>query len=260
MFEQTHAAIKQIKKEKPLILNITNFVTMDFIANGLLSLGASPIMSQAEHEIEDLLKISKSVVINPGTVNDEFISLCKQTCFAANALGIPIILDPVGAGASQYRTDICTILMSEFDIAIIRGNASEIMALAGCTQKTQGVDSIIDSAYALESAKLLSKQCNSAIVVSGKIDILVDSNLQTVLECGSSLMPTITGTGCLLTAVIAAFHAIEKNRFAAAKMAALFYGICGEVAEKKSQGPGSFKTQFLDTLSFLPEREHYDKH
>ncbi len=259
MFEKTKETMNRIKLEKPLVLNITNYVTMDFIANGLLSIGASPIMSKAAHEIEDLLQHAKSIVINLGTLNNDFIRLCKHTCKIANQLSIPIILDPVGAGASQYRTDTCMSLINEYPISIIRGNASEIIALSGSSCKIKGVDSITASNHAVENAKRISKRYNAAVVVSGKIDIIVDDESVDQFNRGSPFMPYITGTGCLLSAVIAAFHAIEKNRFDAAKMATLFYGISGEIAENSANGPGSFRTQFLDALHRIPDRGQYGK-
>lgn len=260
MFEKTKEIIRCIKLEKPLILNITNYVTMDFVANGLLSIGASPVMSKAEQEIEDLMEHTKAVVINLGTLNEEFISLCKLSCQIANQLKKPIVLDPVGAGASKYRTDTCISLINEYSISIIRGNASEVMALSGSLQTTKGVDSIVEEcSHIIEYAENLSSQYNTTVVVSGKKDIIVDNKLIVQFDRGSPLMPTVTGTGCLLSAVIAAFHSIEKNRFEAAKIATLYYGICGEAAENKANGPGSFKVQFLDELHFLPARGHYEK-
>jgi hydroxyethylthiazole kinase len=259
MFKKTKAIMSHIKLEKPLVLNITNYVTMNFVANGLLSIGASPMMSIAEEEIEDLLKHAQSVVINLGTLNKAFITLCRHTCQIANQLNKPIVLDPVGAGASQYRTETCMSLINEYNISIICANASEVMALSGASHTTKGVDSIIESKHAIENAKIISNRHNAAVVVSGKIDIIVDHNSIDQLDRGSPFMPTITGTGCLLSAVIAAFHAIEKNRFEAAKMATLFYGICGEIAENKANGPGSFRTQFLDALYFSPEADQYEK-
>jgi hydroxyethylthiazole kinase len=259
MFERTEKILRHIKNRKPLVLNITNDVTMDFIANGLLSIGASPVMSKASQEIEDLLKYTQAVVINLGTLNTEFITLCKQTCQLANQFSIPIILDPVGAGASHYRTDACMSLINEYNIAIIRGNASEVMALSGSSHVTKGVDSLAISQHAIESAKALSKRHNTAVVVSGETDIIVDDELIEQLNCGSPIMPVITGTGCLLSAVVAAFHAVEKNRFEAATLATLFYGTCGEIAEKSAQGPASFRTLFLDALHSLPNRDYYEQ-
>lgn len=253
MIEQINKILDAIKQEKPLILNITNNVTMDFVANGLLSIGASPVMSTATEEIEALMHYAKAVVINIGTLNQEFISLCHHTCKIANQLNIPIIFDPVGAGATSYRTDTCIMLMNQFNIAIIRGNASEIMALSGLPQKTKGVDSLSESNHAIESAKSISKQCDAAVVISGKTDFIIDHDIVSQLDHGSPLMPLITGSGCLLTAVVAAFHAIENDRLMAASMATFFYCICGEHAEKKASGPGSFRFLFLDALHHFPK-------
>lgn len=258
MFKKISHIVSKIKEEKPLILNITNDVTMDFIANGLLSLGASPVMSKAQQEMDDLLQLTNSVVINLGTLDEKFIALCEYVCGIANQLKKPIILDPVGAGASHYRTSTSLNLINNYSIAILRGNASEIMSLAGVSIKTKGVDSAAQSDVAIESAQRLSTHFNVAVVVSGKIDIIVDVNTIRQLNVGSPLMPQITGTGCLLSAMVGAFHAVEKNRFEASVLATAFYGICGEKAEKTAQGPASFKIQFLDELNLMPEELAYE--
>jgi len=241
-------SIAQIKKERPLILNITNAVTMDFIANGLLCLGASPVMSKSEQELEDLIQLANAVVINLGTLDEKFITLCQRACALANHLKKPIVLDPVGAGASQYRTRTSLDFINNFRIAIVKGNASEILALSGASIKTKGVESTVQSDSAIKNAQDFSVLHEVAIVISGKTDIIVDANNIQQSTYGSPLMPKITGTGCLLTAVIAAFHAVEKNRFEASVLATLFYGMCGESAAKTSQGPASFKIKFLDEL------------
>lgn len=248
MFEKMQETIKKIKETKPLILNITNDVTMGFVANGLLTLGASPIMSQSEIELFDLLEQANSLVINIGTLNENFISVCKEACKIANQLNKPIILDPVGAGASQYRTKLCLFILENYEISIIRGNASEILALGGSSCKTHGVDSSEESEFAIESAKSLSIEHDSAIIVSGKVDIVVDKLSMVKCRYGSAIMPIITGAGCLFSAVIATFHSIEKNRFEAAKQGTVFYGMCSEITERKAKEPGSFQIEFLNTL------------
>lgn len=253
MFEKIKNVVTQIKKDKPLILNITNEVTMDFIANGLLSLGASPVMSKAQQEIDDLMQIASCIVINIGTLTKEFINLCEYACGLASKFKIPIILDPVGAGASSLRTNTSLNLIKNYDIAIIRGNASEIMALAGISSDTKGVDSSAQSDFAIESAKQVSVHYNNVVVVSGKTDVIVERDKIRQLTYGSSLMPQITGSGCLLSAVVAAFHAVEKNRFDACTLATAFYGICGERAAVSSRGPASFKINFLDELNLIPK-------
>lgn len=253
MLDKIKNILTKIKLERPLVLNITNVVTMDFVANGLLSVGASPVMSKAQQEMQDLLTLAKAVVINLGTLDDAFIALCEKACLLANQLQKPIILDPVGAGASCYRTDKCLQLIDAYDIAIIRGNASEIQALSGLSFTTKGVDSAIQSEEAIACAQALSTHCGAAIVISGATDIVVEADSINRFAHGSPLMSLITGTGCLFSAVVAAFHAVEPNKFIAASAATYFYGLCGEIAAEQASGPGSFKPAFLDALSVIPE-------
>lgn len=240
--------LNKIRREKPLILNITNMVTMDFIANGLLSLGASPIMSLAEQEADDLVKISHAVVINIGTLDSNFLNLAKKMAAAANHFKKPIILDPVGAGASVYRTQSALDLLNQYSIDIIRGNASEIMVLAGQDVISKGVDTTETSLNATEAGKLLSQKYNSAVVISGETDVVIDRENINTSHYGSPIMTSITGTGCLLSAVVAAFRAVENNRFNASVEAVKFYGQCGEVAAHKSAIPTLFKNYFLEAL------------
>lgn len=258
MFESIQSIVAQIKQNNPLVLNVTNHVTMDFIANGLLSIGASPIMSQSRYDVEELLSLVSSVVVNIGTLNDEFIDLCKHTCRVANTLNKPIILDPVGVGATTYRTQAAQHLVSTYDIAIIRGNATEIMALANTPHtQSKGVDTTNSTQQAIDSALSISNRFKSTIVISGQEDVVVKGNKIKQLYCGSPMMPLVVGTGCLLSAVVGAFHAIETDSFIAAQAATLFYGVCGELAALKAQAPGSFKIAFLDTLFATPLGEHY---
>lgn len=260
MFETIEHIVTRVKQEKPLLLNITNAVTMDFIANGLLSLGASPVMSQAPQESEELVHIASAVVINPGTLTDRFIQHAEQVCQLANAAHTPIVLDPVGAGASLYRTAACKRMLAEFDIDILRGNASEIIALAGhLAQNTKGVDSLSETHQAIDSAKALAAAHQVTVVISGAIDAIVDKNNVQFFECGSPLMPRVTGTGCLLSAMVGAFRAVHPHSFEAAAAATLFYGVCGEIAAQHARKPGSFKVAFLDALYTLPKRSDYAK-
>lgn len=238
-----------IKRDNPLILNITNEVTTEFVANGLLSLGAAPIMSKAYQEADELVQLAQAVVINPGTLDDTFIQLSTCVCEAANRLQKPIILDPVGAGASQYRTQFNQQLLEHFNIAIIRGNASEIMTLAGATMQTRGVDSTAKTEAAIECGVALARQYHATVVISGRTDAILDEHQIEQFSRGSSLMTQMTGAGCLLSAVIAAFRAVHPISFEAAAAATLFYSLCGESAEQKSQLPASFRVHFLDALS-----------
>lgn len=259
MYTLTKQLLTQIKTQRPLILNLTNDVSMNLIANGLLSLGASPIMSQAPEEIEDLLQIANALVINIGTLSEPFINLCKKACYTANRLGVPITFDPVGAGASQYRTNTCLQFLEDFNFSIIRGNASEIMALAEKNHTTKGVDSDNPTQDAIASAQSLASQYQSIIVISGAIDAVINTKQVQLFDRGSPLMPMVTGSGCLLTAIVSAFNAIHQNPHEAVSAAVVFYSLCGESASQKANGPGSFLPHFLDALSFFPEESQYDK-
>ncbi|WP_367606209.1 hydroxyethylthiazole kinase [Legionella sp. W05-934-2] len=258
MYKQIATLVEAIKQQRPLVLNLTNYVTMDFIANGLLSVGASPIMTHAMEEVRDLVRIAQCVVINLGTLDEPFIRLCEAACRAANEMNKPLIFDPVGAGASQYRTTTCLSLLEQYQFATIRGNASEILALCGKMQTTKGVDSTLNGSDVIDSAHGLSTKLQATVAITGKTDVIVTNDKVNRCERGVPIMPFITGSGCLLTAVIAAFHGVESDPHVAARAAINFYGVCGELAAKHAMGPGSFKMHFVDALSQFPKREDYE--
>jgi hydroxyethylthiazole kinase len=255
MFEKLMVSLKQIRETKPLVLNITNYVTMDFLANSLLALGAAPIMSEEEQELTELVNIAGSVNLNIGTLNDNFLQRAEKVIAAAKKSNKPIVLDPVGAGATQIRTKAALKFLP--DVSIVRGNASEIMALHTAHIKTLGVETMHAAEEAVTAGKNLNQQYNVVIAISGATDIIVAKDIK-LLGYGSSLMPRITGMGCALTGVIAAFHAITENPFEAALLATAYFGLCGEQAEKRSSGPGSFRTAFIDSL-YVPDLEMMQK-
>jgi len=195
--------------------------------------------------------------VNLGTLNARFINLCEHACKIANQLRKPIILDPVGAGASQYRTHTSQQFIKNYHIDIIRGNASEIMALYDATTTSKGVDSSTGSHDAITSAQALANLTQATIVISGATDVIVANNTIQYCTRGSALMPMVTGTGCLFSAVVGAFRAVNDNSFAAAHAATVFYAVCGEIAAQRAQTPGMFKTQFIDALYALPSEQHY---
>lgn len=241
--------VTQLKQLNPLVLNLTNTVSVEFVANGLLALGASPIMSESSEEIEALINISQALVINLGTLHEAFVERSQHACGLANQAKIPVILDPVGAGATPYRTKIANHLLKHYQIALVRGNASEIMALSGISQQTKGVDTTADSHDAIHAAKMIAQQYQCIVTVSGPTDIIVSTDKVSLVNEGHPLMPKVVGTGCLFSAVTAAFCAIHKdNLYEAAHAAAWYYGRCGALAAEKATGPGTFKTYFLDAL------------
>lgn len=237
---------RQLKKTKPIVLSLTNFVTMDFIANSLLALGAAPIMSVEDAELNELIQISNALYINIGTLSQNFIKRVYKAIEIANHKKIPIVFDPVGAGASQIRTQNACEIMPYAQI--IRGNASEIMALTNHSIKTAGVESTQSTNDAKQSATDLAKKLNCTIAVSGQEDFITDGLSEESQLLGSALMPMVTGMGCTLTAVIAAFAAITPNYFDAARMACAYFGLCGSLTEAKAPFPGSFRTLFIDEI------------
>ena len=246
MINQMEASLKILRQTKPLVLNLTNYVTMDFVANNLLALGAAPIMSEDIREIEELVQISSSVNINIGTLTAEFIERAKFACNMAKKYNKPIILDPVGVGASKIRIEAAKKILPFVDI--LRGNASEIMAVFGLNSKELGVESSHKVSDSLEVARELALQQKITVIVSGAEDFICDGKQEQILPFGSNLMPLITGTGCSLTAVIAAFRAIIPDSFEAAKLATSYFGLAGQIAAESAKGPGSFRVAFIDNI------------
>jgi len=238
--------INQLRKRKPLILCLTNYVTMDLMANSLLALGAAPLMSVCDHELEALIKLSQAIMINLGTLDKAFIERSELAIQLAKHDQKPIVLDPVGAGASLLRTETARAFMPHADI--IRGNASEILALTDNQAKTLGVESTHLTEQAEQAASTLATQLNNTIVVSGQVDLITDGKQTVKLAVGSPLMSLVTGMGCTLTAVIAAFRSILSDSFEASKLASNYFGLCGERAEHQTKHPGSFRSQFIDEL------------
>lgn len=235
-----------LKKQRPLVLCLANYVSIEFVANSLLALRASPIMSEELEELEELMQISNSLYINIGTLTKSFAAKAKAACMIAKKYNKPIVLDPVGAGASIVRNKAANELLPFADI--VRGNASEILAVFDSSNHAHGVESVHKVNEAEKAAKLLALKNNCVIAVSGKQDFITDGKKEETLHFGSSLMPLVTGMGCSLTAVIAGFRAIIPDSFESAKLATAYFGLTGQVAESFYQGPGSFKTSFIDNL------------
>lgn len=244
-----------LRKQSPLIHNITNFVVMNFTANALLALGASPVMAHAEEEVEDMISIAGALVVNIGTLSPPWVSGMKLAMKKAAELNRPIILDPVGAGATPYRNTVLAELLQIAAPEIIRGNASEIRALAGLSGKTKGVDSTASSIDGLEAARILSDKFGSAVSVSGASDVIVQGNRVAYVDNGVPLMTRVTGMGCTATAIAGAFAANSVDYFLSAVSAAVTMGVCGENAFNRAQLPGSFQISFLDALASIKSEE-----
>ncbi|NLN59815.1 MAG: hydroxyethylthiazole kinase [Deltaproteobacteria bacterium] len=248
-------ALRRIRETKPVIHNITNYVVMNNTANALLALGASPVMAHAPEEAADMVGIASGLVINIGTPSRDWVEGMHRAMEAAKKRGIPIILDPVGAGATPYRTRIVHDLIKTATPAVIRGNASEITALAEGKTSTGGVDSLITSRRAFQAAQLLSRDLGTVVCVSGETDYVIRLEQSVAVGNGHSMMPMVTGLGCTATVLCCAFAAVENDWLAAAVCAMAVMGVAGEIAGEDCSGPGSFQVRFLDALYRMKEQD-----
>ncbi|MBA4849320.1 hydroxyethylthiazole kinase [Emticicia sp. BO119] len=247
--------IETVRTQSPLVHNITNFVVMNNTANALLAVGASPIMAHAHSEVQDMTSICQSLVINIGTLDEYWVKSMLLAAEKAHQLNKPWILDPVGAGATAYRNYTISSLLG-YKPTVIRGNASEIMALAkDNATPTKGVDSTAESNEAIVAAKMIADEYETLVCISGKTDIIVGKDTLIYLDNGDALMTKVTGLGCSSTAVIGAFIAVIQNTVEALAAAMALFGVAGELAARKSAGPGSLQLQLLDKLHNINEEE-----
>lgn len=252
-YRDTWKRLEEMRQARPLVLNITNIVVTNITANVLLAVGASPAMAVSADEIEELTSFAGSLVLNMGTPSSSQIKTMEIAARKAMELGTPVVLDPVGAGASRIRTDTPLRFLEKGWIDVLRGNASEIMALGGSADKPKGVDSLHGSDQAVEAAFALSQKYKCVVCVSGEKDIIVSETEMIKIANGHPMMTLVTGMGCSSTCVVAAFSAVEKDYLKAAAMGMAVMGICGEEAAKNAKGPGSLETDFLDLLYNLDE-------
>ena len=244
-----------VRTKSPLVHNITNYVAMNFSANALLAIGASPVMAHAVEEMEDMVGIASALVINIGTLDAEWVRGMLAAGRAAHRSGKPIVLDPVGAGATPYRTETAWQIIHECHPTIIRGNASEIMALVNADIKSKGVDSTASSDDAVESARQLAKITGAVVVISGATDYITDGTRTETITYGSPLMTLVTAMGCTASSMVGAFAGINPDPFEASLHGMAVMGICGERAVAKMAAPGSLLTNFVDELyTITPEQ------
>jgi hydroxyethylthiazole kinase len=247
--------LELVRRQGPLVHNITNYVAMNLTANALLAAGASPVMAHAAEEVEDMVNIASALVINIGTLSEPWVASMSKAARQAKKKGIPIIYDPVGAGAPPYRTRTIHELIVAVPPAILRGNASEIMAVAGNSTKTKGVDSAAATDMALDSARNLSTQLNCVVCVSGETDYIIHNKYLAMIKNGHAMMPKVTGLGCTASALCGAFAAVNPDYFIATVSAMAVMGIAGEIAAEKAAGPGSLQVEFLDALFNLKGKD-----
>lgn len=254
--------LENVRERAPLVHHITNYVTVNDCANITLSIGASPVMADDINEVEAMTSIASSLVINIGTLNSRTVECMIKAGKKANEVGIPVILDPVGAGATPYRTKVAKTIMDNIELAVIRGNLSEIKTLYGINTKTKGVDSLYDTSIKdeLEKGKLLakdfSKRVGSIIAITGAVDIVTDGKMIYTVENGHKIMSKITGTGCMCSSLIGAYLGTNEDNLLAALSGVVSMGISGELAYeslKEGEGTGTFKVKLMDNIYNLPK-------
>ncbi|MGC6767060.1 hydroxyethylthiazole kinase [Enterococcus sp. LJL128] len=248
--------IEEIREKNPLIHNITNIVVANDSANGLLAVGASPFMSASSEEMMEVAEIADATVLNTGTLSVSQLAAMKIVGKRANQLMKPVIIDPVGVGATSFRKEQIMLLLAEVQPTLIRGNAGEIAALAGMGWQSKGVDAGSGSADIVAAAEQTAKNYASLVAVSGETDIITDGQMTYIVENGTPFFTTMTGAGCLLSCLCGAFLSVSKEDQLEAVLAAhAGYAIAGERTSDKLSGlaVGSFRTGLLDELSALNE-------
>ena len=249
----TSAAIAAaVRESSPLVQYLTNFVSMDIAANVLNAVGSSPAMVHDAHESGEFARIASAVGINIGTPSPSWVDGMLAAAAAAHEIGTPWVLDPVAVGATAYRRDIVARLV-EHSPTVIRGNASEILALATSQAGGRGVDSVAASSDALDGAATLARELSTVVVVTGVEDVVTDGTRTAVVHGGHRFMPMVTALGCSATALVAACCAVEDDAFEASIAAMAMLAAAGERAGARSAGPGSFRVGLLDELSLLDD-------
>lgn len=236
-------------KTNPLVYCLTNEVTSNFVANALLAVGASPVMSRSQCEVRALCHKADGLVLNIGTADVRQALLMLRAGRLMHYLHKPTVLDPVGAGASAFRTRLARLLLRRCQPAVLRGNASEIMAVAGAGHSTHGVDSTLSGQEAWQTASEVARRYGCTVVVSGPTDFITDGHHSATVELGSPLQAQVTGMGCVATAVIGAMLAQGIGAFQAAWSAMARVGTAGTVAAQNAAGPGTMVPLFLDLLN-----------
>ena len=245
-----------IRKKKPLVHHITNFVVMNETANMTLCVGGLPIMAHAKEEVAEMVRMASVLLLNLGTLTPEWIESMLIAGKQANQSEIPIVLDPVGAGATKLRTDSSERLMQELQIAIVRGNLAEVATLAGVKAEIRGVESISASSEKETVAKILAKKYGCIVAITGAQDVVSDGKSIAYIDNGHQMLTTVTGTGCMATTLIACFAGVQQDYYRAAVGGLCSYGIAAELAAKTTDGkPGSFHAQLYDAMKQLTEQD-----
>ncbi len=252
------ADLQAVRRQAPLVHNITNLVVMNYSANALLAVGASPVMAHAKQEVKDMVGIAQALVLNIGTLEPDWVEAMLLALQAARTRGVPVVLDPVGAGATPYRNAAIAELLRSGAPSVVRGNGSEVMSVAGLAAATKGVDSAASSGEALDAARALARDLRAVVCISGADDHVVDAEGRwATLSNGHPWMTKVTGVGCSASALVGAFAAVQADRWQATVAAMAVLGVVGELAAERTQaaggGVGRLQIELLDGLQLLDE-------
>ncbi len=244
-------SLQRLRERKPLVHQITNYVVMNETANATLALGALPVMAHAREEVEEMVALAGALVINIGTLSPAWVEAMLAAGRAANARGIRVVLDPVGAGATRYRTDTAKRILEEVEVAVLRGNAGEVATLVGVTAEVRGVESIGGAGDPAGLARSAARTLGVVAAVTGPVDHVSDGERVAAIANGHPLLAAITGTGCMSSAITGCFLAVADAPFDAAVDALVAFGVAGEDAARDAKGPGSFHVALYDALAAL---------
>ena len=259
IIKATAELLGQLRSNKPLVHNITNYVTVNDCANVVLAIGASPIMADDIGEAADITAISSALVINIGTLNQRTVESMLAAGKKANELGIPVVFDPVGAGASRLRNETARTILSQVKVSVVRGNMSEISFIAGLNARTKGVDAAeedISSGDAVQSALAAADMLGCVAAITGATDVITDGKRIATISNGHKMLSDVTGTGCMTTALVGSFCGAGRDALVAAVAGIAAMGIAGEIAYENAgdKGTGSFHTAIIDAISRLDEK------
>jgi hydroxyethylthiazole kinase len=244
--------LELLRERKPLVHQVTNYVVMNETANATLALGALPVMAHAREEVEEMVGLAGALVLNIGTLSPHWVEAMIAAGKAANAAGIPVVLDPVGAGATRYRTDTTKRILAEVDVTVLRGNHGEVATLVGVAAEVRGVESIGAGDDAAELARLAGESLGLVASVTGVVDHVSDGERVLAVANGHELLASVTGTGCMSSAITGCFLAAKREQpLEAAAEALAAFGVAGEDAARDAKGPGSFHVNLYDALAAL---------
>jgi hydroxyethylthiazole kinase len=253
--QQIGQILTRLREQKPLLHHITNFVVMNDTANATLAIGALPVMAYALEEVVAMVEAADALILNLGTPTRERLEAMLAAGRRANERDIPIVLDPVGVGATPFRVDAAQKLLAELEVAIVRGNAGEIGALTGMGGRIRGVEAVERVAKPVATATALAQVQRTVVALTGAQDIVVDGRRVVAVDNGHPLLKVITGAGCMATTVVAAFAAVESDKLLAAAAGLVCFGLAAELAAAGAKGPGSFKVALFDSLyNLTPEQ------